>query len=73
MWSPNDRSIAYASHLQVATEDQQDTEEYAMPEVELQSTPGGVVEVASIDESRSLKPMSMCRVSSTNKSKYIEN
>ena len=70
---PNDRSVAYASHLQVATDERHDAEEYAMPEVELQSKAGGKVEVASIDESRSLKPMSMCCVSSTNKSKYIEN
>ncbi|KAM7456461.1 hypothetical protein BLSTO_02781 [Blastocystis sp. subtype 1] len=36
LWMPNDRSVAYASHLQVATDERHDAEEYAMPEVELQ-------------------------------------
>lgn len=57
LWAPNDRSVAYAFHHQIATDEKVDMEEYAMPEVELQTT-GGKVEVTSVDDS-ALKPMKM--------------
>lgn len=57
LWAPNERSTAYAFHQQIATDEKVDVEEYAMPEVELQTT-GGKVEVKSVDESV-LKPMQM--------------
>ena len=57
MWAPNERSMAYVFHHQIANDDQLDVEEYAMPEVELQSS-GGKVEVTSVDNS-ALKPMQM--------------
>ena len=49
--------MAYVFHHQIANDDQLDVEEYAMPEVELQSS-GGKVEVTSVDNS-ALKPMQM--------------
>ena len=57
MWAPDDRSVAYAFHQQIATDEKTDTEEYAMPEVELQ-TSGGKVEVTSVNDPV-LKPMKM--------------
>ena len=57
MWAPDDRSVAYAFHQQIATDEKTDTEEYARPEVELQ-TSGGKVEVTSVNDTV-LKPMKM--------------
>lgn len=63
MWSPSDRSLAYASHVQVATEEQGNEEE----ENEALQDDSGTVRVASLEGSK-LMPMqignSYCRVCS---------
>lgn len=61
MWAPNERSLAYAYHTQVSTDERQDTEEYAMQDQEtLVSNVEGSVKVATVEATEeSLKPMSI--------------
>ena len=61
MWAPNERSLAYAYHTQVSTEERQDTEEYALQDQEtLVSNVEGSVKVATVEATEeSLKPMSI--------------
>ena len=61
MWAPNDRSLAYAYHVQVATDEHGDEEMAYMQDVGLQTESGNVrVEVSPIDLSQTgLKPMKM--------------
>lgn len=63
MWAPNERSLAYAYHVQVSTDERQDTEEYAMQEQDttLQAAGNeGSVQVATVEATEeSLKPMAI--------------
>ena len=61
LWAPNDRSLAYAYHVQVATDEHCNEEMEYMQDDDLQSDSGNVhVEVSPIDLSQSgLKPMKM--------------
>ena len=62
LWAPNERSLAYAYHVQVSTDEHQDQEEYAMQEQEVLQTAGveGSVQIATVEATEdSLKPMSI--------------
>ena len=61
MWAPNERSLAYAYHVQVSTDERQDQEEYVMQEDSLQGAGGeGSIQVATVEATEeSLKPMTI--------------
>ena len=61
MWAPNERSLAYAYHTQVSTDERQDTEEYAMQDQEtLVSNVEGSLKAATVAATEEcLKPMSI--------------
>ncbi|CBK21790.2 uncharacterized protein [Blastocystis hominis] len=61
LWAPNERSLAYAYHVQVSTDERQDQEEYAMQEDGLQGAGGeGSIQVATVEATEdSLKPMTI--------------
>lgn len=61
MWAPNERSLAYAYHVQVSTDERQDQEEYAMQEESLQGAGAeGSIQVATVEATEdSLKPMTI--------------
>ena len=61
LWAPNERSLAYAYHVQVSTDERQDQEEYAMQEESLQGAGAeGSIQVATVEATEdSLKPMTI--------------
>lgn len=60
LWAPNERSLAYAYHVQVATEERPDGEVVSMQDGELQpSNPSEHVTVETVDTTDTLKPMKM--------------
>ena len=60
LWAPNERSLAYAYHVQVATDERPETEVMSMQDGELQSSnPNEHVTVETVDTTDTLKPMKM--------------
>lgn len=61
MWAPNERSLAYAYHVQVATDEHPDAEVVSMQDGMLQSADEGEgVKVETVEGgAENLKPMNM--------------
>ncbi|KAK8790976.1 hypothetical protein WA158_005607 [Blastocystis sp. Blastoise] len=60
LWAPNENSAAYAYHMQISTEERQDTEEYAMQDT-LQGPNSVSIKITTVSQDE-LKPMQIKEV-----------